>query len=96
MIWNGFHGYDARHPDMRTVFMAKGPAFKKHFKGEPIELVDIYQIYAHVLGISPQPHNGSWTRVRSYLTNEAPSSTKVHNVVGFLTAFLLIMVHYLF
>lgn len=59
---------------MRTIFMAKGPSFHKHYQGEPIHLVDIYQMYTHILGLEPQPHNGSWSRVRSYLTSDASSS----------------------
>lgn len=74
--------------------MAKGPSFKKHFKGEPIHLVDIYQIYAHILGFEPQPHNGSWSRVRSYLTNSA-SFTKVLNLNPILLTALLILLRYL-
>ena len=90
MIWNGLHGYDNKHPDMRTIFMAKGPAFKKHYQGEPIHLVDVYQIYAHVLGFEPQPNNGSWSRVRSYLTNSA-SMINVLNVTPVLTALLIVL-----
>lgn len=75
---------------MRTIFMAKGPAFKKHYQGEPIHLVDVYQIYAHVLGIEPQPNNGSWSRVRSYLTNSA-SMINVLNVTPVLTALLIVL-----
>lgn len=90
MIWNGLHGYDAKHPDMRTIFMAKGPAFKKHYQGEPIHLVDIYQIYAHILGIEPQPHNGSWTRVNSYLINSA-SSTQFLKVTPILSTLLIVL-----
>ena len=70
LISNGSHGYDGSvHADMRTIFMAQGPAFRKHFLGEPIALVDIYQMYAHILAVPAQPNNGTWTRVRSYLTN---------------------------
>ena len=69
LVWNGFHGYDSSHPDMRTIFMAKGPSFKKHYEGQPLELVDIYQLYAHILAIPPQPNNGTWANVRSYLAN---------------------------
>ena len=43
-VWAGFHGYDNSHPDMNCIFMAKGPSFKKHYKGPPIDLVDIYQV----------------------------------------------------
>ena len=93
MIWNGFHGYNDKHPDMRTIFMAKGPSFKKHYQGEPLKLVDMYQIYAHVLGIEPQPHNGSWARVRSYLTNHASSNIKI---VNHQTAIILASLAFIF
>ena len=36
---------------------AKGPSFKKHFQGDPMNLVDIYQMYAHVLGFEPVQFN---------------------------------------
>lgn len=74
-VWAGFHGYDNSHPDMNCIFMAKGPSFKKHYKGPPIDLVDIYQLYGHVLDVPLKPHNGSWDNVRSYLVN---SSGRTH------------------
>lgn len=94
MIWNGYHGYDSKHPDMRTIFMAKGPSFKKHYQGEPIKLVDIYQMYAHVLNIEPQPHNGSWARVRSYLTNDASSNTEILLNMSPIAALFIIISSY--
>ena len=94
MIWGGLHGYDDKHPDMRTIFMGMGPSFKKHYQGEPIHLVDIYQIYTHILGLEPQPHNGSWSRVRSYLTNSA-SFTKTLNVSPILVTLLMMLLRYL-
>lgn len=94
MIWGGLHGYDNTHPDMRTIFMAMGPSFKKHYKGEPIDLVDIYQIYAHVLDLEPQPHNGSWSRVRSYLTNSA-SFSKVLSWNPILMTLLILLRYFI-
>ena len=74
--------------------MGMGPSFKKHYQGEPIHLVDIYQIYTHILGLEPQPHNGSWSRVRSYLTNSA-SFTKTLNVSPILVTLLMMLLRYL-
>lgn len=73
LVWNGYHGYNENHPDMRTIFMAKGPSFKTNYVGPPIALVDIYQLYAHILEIPAQAHNGTWSHVRSYLSNSASS-----------------------
>ena len=92
MVWNGFHGYDDKHPDMRTIFMAKGPSFKKHYQGEPIALVDIYQLYAHVLAIPAQAHNGTWARVRSYLSN---GSNSLSCVMAPMTALILVIIQLL-
>jgi len=69
-IYNGSHGFDGvENADMRTIFMAKGPAFIKRYIGEPIGLVDIYQMYAHILRVPAQPNNGTWANVRSFLTD---------------------------
>ncbi len=72
--------------------MAKGPSFKKHYQGEPIHLVDVYQMYAHILGLEPQPHNGSWSRVRSYLVNSA-TFTKAVSVSPILMTLLILLRH---
>ena len=65
----GLSGYDPKEPDMQGIFMAKGPAFIKRYIGEPIGLVDIYQMYAHILRVPAQPNNGTWANVRSFLTD---------------------------
>lgn len=76
LVWNGYHGYNQNHPDMRTIFMAKGPSFKKNYIGPPIALVDIYQLYAHILAIPAQVHNGTWSHIKSYLSNSVSSHSK--------------------
>lgn len=35
-----------------------------------IDLVDIYQVYCELLGVRPQPHNGTWARARALLAAE--------------------------
>ncbi|CAG7821731.1 unnamed protein product [Allacma fusca] len=59
----GVHGYTPALSDIRAIFYARGPAFKKNEVFPPINMVDIYQLYTHCLGIAPQPNNGTWTNV---------------------------------
>ncbi|XP_037081790.1 glycerophosphocholine cholinephosphodiesterase ENPP6-like [Pollicipes pollicipes] len=70
----GIHGYTRNHTDMRTIFYAMGPDFKDGYRQPPMELIDTYQVLAHVLDIEPQPHNGSWERVRDMLSPAAAPS----------------------
>lgn len=41
-------------------------------KAGPIELVDEYQVFCHLLRIPAQPNNGSWNRVRELLASSPP------------------------
>ncbi|XP_076040855.1 glycerophosphocholine cholinephosphodiesterase ENPP6-like [Oratosquilla oratoria] len=63
-VFNGAHGYDPEIQDMKGIFFAKGPDFKKETVIDPIDMVDIYQVLTHVLDIKPQPHNGTWAHVK--------------------------------
>ena len=38
------------------------------------ELVDVYQIFCHLLGIKPNPNDGVWDRVSGLLRNSAAPS----------------------
>lgn len=62
--YNGAHGYSPTEEKMRSIFYAKGPAFKKNAVLEPIEIVDIYQVLTTALGIEARPHNGTWEHVK--------------------------------
>ena len=54
------HGYDPINcQDMRTIFYARGPAFKKGVTVEPFDSVNVYPLLAHLLGVKPRPNNGS-------------------------------------
>ncbi|XP_077172619.1 ectonucleotide pyrophosphatase/phosphodiesterase family member 7-like [Paroedura picta] len=63
-INKGDHGFDNRHPDMRTIFRAFGPDFRKGYLAEPFDSIHIYPLMCHLLGVQPEPNNGSlaWTR----------------------------------
>jgi len=66
----GDHGFLNDEVDsMRPFFIATGPSFKKPYRSDrtDVENVDIYLIMCAILGISPQPNNGSLERVRALL-----------------------------
>lgn len=45
--------------NMKTIFRAVGPAFKKGLVVEPFESVNVYALLCELLGITPEPHDGS-------------------------------------
>ncbi|KAK5861640.1 hypothetical protein PBY51_017099 [Eleginops maclovinus] len=55
----GDHGFHNGEMDMKTIFWALGPDFKKNFLSEPFDSIHIYPLMCKVLQIEPAPHNGS-------------------------------------
>ena len=72
VVTRGAHGWLPSLPSMRPFFIAQGPAFKKGYKSSPIQMVDIYPLICHLLGIQPGPNNGSLDRI-SHLLVSPPS-----------------------
>ena len=52
------HGYDNAFSQMRTIFYAEGPAFKKACRSPWFANVEVYGILARVLGIEPAETDG--------------------------------------
>ncbi len=65
----GAHGYDNRNTDMHAIFYACGPAFKKNYKANTFENVDIYPLIARILGLFPAEVDGSVENVEGMLVN---------------------------
>jgi predicted AlkP superfamily pyrophosphatase or phosphodiesterase len=57
--FRGTHGFDHRLESMRSIFIARGPAFKQSKIVEPFENVDVYQIMTRVLGLKPAKNSGN-------------------------------------
>uniref|UniRef100_H0XX57 Uncharacterized protein n=1 Tax=Otolemur garnettii TaxID=30611 RepID=H0XX57_OTOGA len=55
----GDHGFDNVLTDMKTIFRALGPDFKKNHLTEPFDSVHIYPLMCKLLGITLEPHTGS-------------------------------------
>jgi predicted AlkP superfamily pyrophosphatase or phosphodiesterase len=55
----GQHGYDPRLTSMHGLFVAAGPAFKAGVEVPAFENVQIYNVLARVLGVTPAPNDGT-------------------------------------
>ncbi len=67
----GEHGYDHEHPDMRSPFIAHGPAFRRGVTIAPIDNVDVYPLLARLLGIAPEQNDGNPESTRAALAQAA-------------------------
>uniref|UniRef100_A0ACB8ELM3 Ectonucleotide pyrophosphatase/phosphodiesterase member 7 n=1 Tax=Sphaerodactylus townsendi TaxID=933632 RepID=A0ACB8ELM3_9SAUR len=55
----GEHGFDNEAMNMKTIFRAEGPAFKRDLQVEPFDSVNVYALLCELLEITPEPHDGS-------------------------------------
>lgn len=65
--FGGTHGYLNNDKEMAAIFVAKGPAFKKNYTKRRIKNVDVYNLLAKILKITPAPNDGKFRRVRKLL-----------------------------
>ncbi|XP_078007850.1 ectonucleotide pyrophosphatase/phosphodiesterase family member 7-like [Phascolarctos cinereus] len=68
-INKGDHGYDNADMDMKTIFRAFGPDFKKNHLAEPFDSIHIYPLMCKLLRVTPEPHNGSLTVTQGMLVD---------------------------
>jgi len=56
----GSHGYDPYEvPDMRGIFLARGPKLRNNYISPPLQMVDVYNILCNLLSMQPLPNNGT-------------------------------------
>jgi predicted AlkP superfamily pyrophosphatase or phosphodiesterase len=55
----GEHGYDNDDPQMRALFVARGPSFKQHLTVPVFDNINVYALLAKVLGVTPLRNEGS-------------------------------------
>jgi predicted AlkP superfamily pyrophosphatase or phosphodiesterase len=63
----GEHGYDNDDPNMRALFVANGPAFRRGLVVPEFDNVDVYPLLTHVLGIRAAPNDGDFSVVAPLL-----------------------------
>jgi predicted AlkP superfamily pyrophosphatase or phosphodiesterase len=69
----GRHGYDNALPSMRTIFIARGPAFRRGARIPEFSNVDVYSLLARVLGLTPAPNDGSLAILGAALREPQPA-----------------------
>ena len=55
----GEHGYDPASPLMGALFIGSGPAFRQGVTLPPFPNVDVYSLEAKLIGVTPEPNDGS-------------------------------------
>ena len=63
----GEHGYDNAVPNMRALFVAHGPDFRPGSAIAEFPNVDVYDLLAYVLGLTPAPNDGELAPFRPVL-----------------------------
>jgi predicted AlkP superfamily pyrophosphatase or phosphodiesterase len=67
--YKGAHGYDNANSDMFAIFLASGPAFKKHYRQPAFPNVDVYGIITRILKINPVETDGQLLDVEGMFRN---------------------------
>jgi len=65
----GYHEYDITLPEMGAPFIGVGPAFKEGVIMDKFHMVHLYPLMSHLLGIKPNPNNGSLDTFQEVLTS---------------------------
>ncbi len=64
----GMHGYPPDLPSMRALFLARGPAFARGAVVPPFQNIHVYDLVAHILGLTPAANDGSIDSIRAVLS----------------------------
>ncbi|OWF50220.1 Bis(5'-adenosyl)-triphosphatase enpp4 [Mizuhopecten yessoensis] len=66
----GNHGYNPQTvSDVWPFFIAAGPAFQKGITAPAFDMVDIYPLMCHILGLTPAQNRGNLDNVKGLLKN---------------------------
>jgi predicted AlkP superfamily pyrophosphatase or phosphodiesterase len=55
----GNHGYDPDTPEMTALFIANGPDIRRGVSLGRFDNVDVYSLEMKLLGLKPEPNDGS-------------------------------------
>lgn len=66
----GDHGYDNALPSMHPFLAGHGPAFRKGYKLNTINNLDVYPLMCHILGLKEEPNNGTLSNVNCLLASQ--------------------------
>ncbi|XP_077991511.1 ectonucleotide pyrophosphatase/phosphodiesterase family member 7-like [Glandiceps talaboti] len=73
-------GFDPDYINMRTIFYATGPSFKKGYVKDSFESIHIYELMCRLLGLDPAPNNGSFEEVKDVLQGHFVSKGNTNTI----------------
>ncbi|KAI8479780.1 ectonucleotide pyrophosphatase phosphodiesterase [Branchiostoma belcheri] len=68
----GTHGYDNEYRSMHALFVAHGPAFKQNTESPPFQNIELYDLMADLVGVTPAPNNGTRGSLNHILRQPPP------------------------
>ncbi|KAI5615109.1 ectonucleotide pyrophosphatase/phosphodiesterase family member 7-like precursor [Silurus asotus] len=89
----GDHGFSNEEMDMKAIFRAFGPDFRKNFLAEPFDSVSIYPLMCKLLGVAPAPNNGSLSDTQAMLVDDSDPgghAGRIQTSVGLLIVMMFI------
>ena len=63
----GAHGYDNANSDMFSIFYAAGPSFKKNYRFNELNNIDVYNLVCGILKIKPAKNDGDPSHIKGML-----------------------------
>lgn len=63
----GNHGYAPESTEMRSFFLASGPAFREDYRADPFQSIHLYEMMAYLLQIEPAPNDGTLDSLKAIL-----------------------------
>ncbi|XP_062858474.1 ectonucleotide pyrophosphatase/phosphodiesterase family member 7 [Trichomycterus rosablanca] len=90
----GDHGFHNQEMDMKTIFRAFGPDFRKNFTAEPFDSVSIYPLMCKLLGVDPAPNNGSLSDTDAMLVdgfNPGGHAGRIQTSVNILIVMMFVL-----
>ncbi|GBG78755.1 hypothetical protein CBR_g27979 [Chara braunii] len=66
-VYLGQHGFDNNVSAMRAFFAARGPRFAPGRRVPSFRNLEVYNIVCNILGMRPNPNNGSWAFANNFL-----------------------------
>ncbi len=80
----GAHGWDPAARGMGAIFVAAGPAFRQGVTVAPFQNIHIYELLAHIIGVTPAPNDGSLDSVRTLLRGVPEQGASPDRIRGHL------------
>lgn len=78
----GGHGFDNASREMGALFLASGPAFRQGVTVAPFQNIHVYDLLAHLIGVTPAPNDGSLDSVRSMLRGAPEQGASADRIRG--------------